>query len=207
MNTSSVPPISNFEAAKERLDYTIHAAIAAAARELDVEFPGGDGGGFTSRHCGLLEQALRRILRDDPPRGRAPAPAAPAPAAPAPAAPAPAAPAPGVQELNIGLDGFAPHLSVGARALHAEATLRLVAWTARSPLGNRSVTRVARLPDREPTLAVRVTGVPISDADVHHVASLLSQDYIAVWDAAGGRLIGPRAAAWGAFDPSLFVRY
>jgi len=69
--------------------------------------------------------------------------------------------------------------------------------------------------DTEPTLVVAAewglatyckVDVSLADA-VHKVAELTGQDAIAVWLPARkeGRLIGPRAAAWGDFDPGRFI--
>lgn len=61
--------------------------------------------------------------------------------------------------------------------------------------------------DTEPTLVIEVTtdGMAV-DNRIEMVANALNQDCIAVWysDEGVGDLIGPRAADWGAFDPSLF---
>lgn len=46
---------------------------------------------------------------------------------------------------------------------------------------------------------------PLRDEEVYRIAERLGQDCIAVRDRRGGRLIGPRAAAWGPFDPSRFL--
>lgn len=42
---------------------------------------------------------------------------------------------------------------------------------------------------------------------VHRISELAGQDCIAVWlpEHRKGRLIGPRAAAWGEFNPKLFI--
>ena len=43
---------------------------------------------------------------------------------------------------------------------------------------------------------------------VHRAAERLEQDCIAVWDDSSnaGVLVGPRAAAWGTFNPSFFLK-
>ncbi len=45
--------------------------------------------------------------------------------------------------------------------------------------------------------------------EVYTLASDLSQDCIAVYqvDADNGALIGPRAGAWGEFNPEFFIRF
>lgn len=69
--------------------------------------------------------------------------------------------------------------------------------------------------DTEPTLVVTAdwglatyckVDVSLSDA-VHKVSELCGQDCIAVWlpERREGRLIGPRAAAWGEFNPEFFI--
>lgn len=70
--------------------------------------------------------------------------------------------------------------------------------------------------DTEPTLVVEASLDPLPGsapkASFYGVAEDLRQDCIAAvaWDAANaqyrGALIGPRAEAWGKFDPSLFFR-
>lgn len=66
--------------------------------------------------------------------------------------------------------------------------------------------------DTEPTLVVtgRLTGDDSVDntKNLYRVAVLLGQDCIAVYSdrlIAFGALIGPRAAAWGDFNPEFFV--
>lgn len=70
--------------------------------------------------------------------------------------------------------------------------------------------------DTEPTLVVEASLDPLPGnapkASFYGVAEDLKQDCIAAvaWDAATaqyrGALIGPRAEAWGKFDPTLFFR-
>lgn len=57
----------------------------------------------------------------------------------------------------------------------------------------------------EPTVIVDAL-VP-SDAVVHELSEALHQDCIAVYDLMHreGRLIGPKAASWGEFDPARFM--
>lgn len=58
--------------------------------------------------------------------------------------------------------------------------------------------------DTEPTLAVECYA---NDDQIDLVATWLEQDCIAVWDLMHreGRLVGPRRADWGVFDPSRFL--
>lgn len=46
-----------------------------------------------------------------------------------------------------------------------------------------------------------------TDDRIHAVSEALEEDCIAVWDLMHreGRLIGPKAAEWGEFDPTLFI--
>lgn len=46
-----------------------------------------------------------------------------------------------------------------------------------------------------------------TDDRIHAVSEALEEDCIAVWDLMHreGRLIGPKAAEWGEFDPKLFI--
>lgn len=68
--------------------------------------------------------------------------------------------------------------------------------------------------DTEPTLVVEVEswsdGIGVDAAQAAMIGALaedLGQDCIATWDPSEGRglLLGPRADAWGSFDPSFFV--
>lgn len=66
------------------------------------------------------------------------------------------------------------------------------------------VNGIVHQPGSEPTM---VCEVEATDAQVYQLAVMLDQDCIAVWDRTHreGRLVGPRAAEWGEFDPSLFL--
>jgi hypothetical protein len=64
MNTVTTENTINYLAGDARIDDIINRAVSAAARELDSVLPGADNGGFSTQHCGRLEQALRAILRD-----------------------------------------------------------------------------------------------------------------------------------------------
>lgn len=56
----------------------------------------------------------------------------------------------------------------------------------------------------EPTMVVEGYA---NDYQIDLVAMWLQQECIAVWDLhhREGRLVGPQAAKWGAFDPSQFI--
>ena len=64
--------------------------------------------------------------------------------------------------------------------------------------------------DTEPTLVLEVDAhahprtEPVRAA-IHKLAEILGQDCIAAYANGVGRLIGPRAAAWGAFNPEFFI--
>lgn len=75
---------------------------------------------------------------------------------------------------------------------------------------------VLRESDTETTAVVRVDttllGVDVSPRDaIYSLAQYLGQDCIAVWQylpaprRGEGRLIGPNAAKWGAFNPEFFI--
>lgn len=68
--------------------------------------------------------------------------------------------------------------------------------------------------DTEPTLVVEVErwheGIGVDAAQaatIGRLAESLQQDCIATWDPSEGRglLLGPRADAWGEFNPEFFV--
>ena len=105
------------------------------------------------------------------------------------------------QVLNIGmavtaLDGSTSLLS----REQIESVLRYVAGTPAYWLWID-----IRHSDTEPTAVVSGFVFPLRDEEVYQIAERLGQDCIAVRDTGGGRLIGPRAAAWGPFDPARFL--
>jgi len=59
--------------------------------------------------------------------------------------------------------------------------------------------------DTEPTAVFIVDH--LNDAQAHRLCEMFAQDCIAVWDPSTnrGRLIGPKADAWGAFAPEYFI--
>ena len=67
--------------------------------------------------------------------------------------------------------------------------------------------------DGEPTLVVTCriglwsTKNAVLGQAVHRLAVALDQDCIGVWNSrwARGELVGPRAAAWGDFNPEFFI--
>lgn len=58
--------------------------------------------------------------------------------------------------------------------------------------------------DTEPTLVVSVFDQPSLQSKVFELAERLGQDCIAFVQGGVGQLIGPRAAAWGEFNPEFF---
>lgn len=70
-----------------------------------------------------------------------------------------------------------------------------------------AVRRAAKGPDDEPTLVLTYWWAPPAAA-IDRLSTALHQDCIAVLDdvTGVGRLIGPNAAAWGAFNPAFFKR-
>jgi hypothetical protein len=69
----------------------------------------------------------------------------------------------------------------------------------------RAVSCGIRQSDSEATLVLIAES--LSTASAWHIAAALRQDCIAVFDTdlKRGRLIGPRADAWGAFEPAYFI--
>lgn len=105
--------------------------------------------------------------------------------------------------LNIGLDVTA------SAPIAAHVALEIVKANGFLVIRHKVV-----MSDTEPTLVVdavwpyswKIMGRLAGQA-VHQSAIDLKQDCIAVWlpVQAQGRLIGPRAAAWGAFNPEFFI--
>lgn len=103
--------------------------------------------------------------------------------------------------LNIGLDAKATPSIASHVALEI---VKANGFLVRKHAVHRS--------DTEQTLVVvgRVDptqSVPLLTPVSYRIALDLQQDCIAVWrtNPDQGRLIGPRAARWGAFDPALFI--
>jgi len=57
--------------------------------------------------------------------------------------------------------------------------------------------------DSEPTLTAELEG-ELSEASLLGLCDELAQDCVAVIDSRGGELYGPKAAAWGPFNPAYF---
>jgi hypothetical protein len=99
-----------------------------------------------------------------------------------------------MQTLNIGL------ASNKGGAVSARAVLQ---WL----LAARKVSRVAiEQSASEQTLVARIDA-PLSDAEAYALCAAFDQDCIAQSaDGSSGALLGPRASAWGEFNPSYFIR-
>ncbi len=96
--------------------------------------------------------------------------------------------------VNIGLDASDKRGKVSAAQVLAflMARVRVIAWR----ISNAGAER---------TLIVQVDA-PLTIAQAHTVCNLFDQDCVAqsTNNGATGELIGPRAAAWGAFDSRYF---
>lgn len=95
--------------------------------------------------------------------------------------------------INIGLENNAGG-TVDVRAALAAVIGR-----------TRAVSCGVHQSDSEPTLVI--IAECLSTQSAWHIAAMLNQDCIAVYDplTQRGRLIGPRADAWGGFTPAYFV--
>lgn len=113
-------------------------------------------------------------------------------------------------ELNIGLNVTSGDNSVHAlisRQIRALQFLRNSAY-----LTNVLNNRLARS-ETEETLVVKLNASSGAEnrirQELFELAEYLEQDCIAVYNATGwsGELVGPNAAAWGAFNPDYFIRF
>lgn len=80
---------------------------------------------------------------------------------------------------------------------HALAVLRAIG-------GVKAILAEVFESDSEPTL-VAVVDRQLYASAAYEVAEALSQDCIAYHDGRDGDLVGPNAAAWGAFNPEYFL--
>ena len=98
--------------------------------------------------------------------------------------------------LNIGLDVQA------TRQIAAHVALEIVK-------ANGFIVHSSKVieSDTEPTLVVEVSGYGSLRKALETISTDLHQDCIAVWvpESAVGRLVGPRADKWGAFNPEFFI--
>lgn len=101
--------------------------------------------------------------------------------------------------LNVGLDAVYEYgKKITFRPDHAIALLQ--------DAGFRILQDEVHTSDTEDTLVVR----GVADRDLYQVQLVgrqLRQDCIAVWNIEDqeGLLVGPKAAAWGPFDPTKFI--
>ena len=74
----------------------------------------------------------------------------------------------------------------------------------RAGLSVASVTRLQS--DSEATAVVVLAdgALPSLTGALFHLSVVLAQDCIGAWDGLTGALVGPDAAAWGAFNPEYF---
>jgi len=108
--------------------------------------------------------------------------------------------------INLGLAVSGAHVHTAEQALVALARERVSVIRYDTFVSDTELTLVAEvdLP------AVPDTRHPLADGDfpaLYRVAQRLQQDCIAVWDETlqRGQLVGPRASAWGTFNPSFFL--
>ncbi len=110
-------------------------------------------------------------------------------------------------ELNIGLDVAGGDNSPAARQARADKAVSLL-----NAYGNFNAQIIGDLDGAdEPCLYVEgwfpsVHGKKSLEARVADISAKLGQDCIAIAYAKGGALAGPRAAAWGEFNPEYFRR-
>ena len=116
-----------------------------------------------------------------------------------------------ILELNIGLDVTGGVNTTAA--YHARATQAIARLTGCHILDTERYETRYDGPEGttvEPGLFVHLhtNNVLFADQNVYQLAVLLGQDCISVYSPRlqSGRLIGPRAAQWGAFNPEFFHR-
>lgn len=92
------------------------------------------------------------------------------------------------QIINIGLDKLSPRVALEALTSRGFPVYsKALYWTF-----------------DEPSLVIETS---VTYADAYRLAEALGEDCIAVWypDDQEGFLAGPKAEAWGAFNPSYFI--
>jgi len=111
--------------------------------------------------------------------------------------------------LNIGLDGVPADLSYTNGKLNPlDARRAMQAVQAVRSHGFDILSAKVVQSDTEPTLVVRAEDAGIGqDNRIDMLSTALKQDCIGVWYPAEqyGQLIGPRADAWGEFNPEFFI--
>lgn len=98
--------------------------------------------------------------------------------------------------LNVGL-------AVGSdKSIDSNTALRALFALGLAPLGY-----AVHQSDSEATLVVSVPSYSADLRTLHTLAVVLQQDCVAAFDIERGvgELVGPRAAAWGTFDPEFFL--
>lgn len=109
-------------------------------------------------------------------------------------------------ELNIGLDVMGEKSTVGARYARQQRALRLLEWFKPEMWEVIGYLDDAEEPCLYVSFEVNLSFFDLQQ-DLFTLARETRQDCIAVVNADGkGRLIGPRAAAWGEFNPEYFRR-
>lgn len=105
--------------------------------------------------------------------------------------------------LNIGLAGVLPRVDYRGRHMSAAE----VAFDAVKALNFKTCHYALLQSDTEPTIVVRANHNGDVAACTNWLAEKLNQDCIAVFDIEGDLtgLYGPRAAAWGDFNPEFFL--
>lgn len=112
-------------------------------------------------------------------------------------------------ELNIGLDIAG---SANTASMHDSREVFALAFLKRNPYAQNILAVRRAQSGTEQTLVVKLqvsSGAENRVREViEHLAFELDQDCIALYNATEyrGELIGPRTAAWGAFNPEFFVR-
>ena len=105
--------------------------------------------------------------------------------------------------LNIGLAGVLPRVDYRNRPM----TPAEVAFDAVKALNFKTWSCTLLQSDTEPTIVVSANHTGDVAACTNWLAEKLNQDCIAVFDTEGDKtgLYGPRAAAWGDFNPEFFL--
>ena len=111
--------------------------------------------------------------------------------------------------LNIGLDNAPADLSyTNGRLNPLNARRAMQAAQAVRHNGFEIISAKVFQSDTEPTLVVEATHTGLGlDNTIDMLSAALKQDCIAVYyvDEQFGALIGPRADAWGEFNPEFFI--
>ena len=110
--------------------------------------------------------------------------------------------------LNIGLDGIPSTGTSYTNGLRNPSVLEysFAAVQAARALNFKLLRTKLLTSDTEPTLVAEVVHTGDIRACTNWLAEKLNQDCIAIYDTdtGVGQLIGPKAAAWGDFNPAFF---